>query len=184
MPDDRVPMHGIPIAQALAAMPMESPDASAWPALARRLAPARRERSRWPLAMAAAAVVGIAIFALPREAGPPGQAQQVADTGAVPTQTVGQLAALMAESARLERLVTVASDDGASSASAAALSLALVDSLKGVDGELATTTDPATQLSLWQERVDLLRDVARLETSRHYLAAQGQGFDVALVSAY
>lgn len=183
MPDDVLPAHGIPIAHALAALPLEAPDASAWPALARHLAPPRRARSRWPLAMAAAAVVGLAIFAVPREASTPGVAATVADAGTT-AGGQGELAALMSESSRLERLVAAASDDGASSASAAALSLALEDSLKDVDGELATSTDPARQLSLWQQRVDLLRDVARVETSRHYLAAQGRNFDVALVAAY
>jgi hypothetical protein len=32
--------------------------------------------------------------------------------------------------------------------------------------------------------VQLLRGVAAVETSRHYLAAQGGNFDVALVAAY
>lgn len=183
MPDDVLPANGIPITQAFAALPLESPDASAWPALARRLAPPRRAPSRWPLALAAAAVIGLAIFALPREASTPDVAATAANGGANAAGP-GELAALMSESARLERLVAVASDDGASSASAAALSLALEDSLKDVDGELAANTDPARQLSLWQQRVDLLRDVARVETSRHYLAAQGRNFDVALVAAY
>ena len=46
------------------------------------------------------------------------------------------------------------------------------------------TAIPRRQLSLWQQRVQLMRNVAAVETSRHYLAAQGDSFDVALVSAY
>jgi hypothetical protein len=187
MPNDRPTVSGargdVPIAQALAGLPLESPIASAWPALSRRIAPTPRASSRWPLALAATAVVGMAIFVLPREAATP---TTVAFIPVVDTATAdsGQLAALMSESARLERLVAAANDDGASSASAAALSVALEDSLKGVDGELTAATDSSQQLALWQQRVDLLRDVARIETTRHYLAAQGQSFDVALVAAY
>lgn len=187
MPDDRPFVSdargGVPIAQALAGLPLESPIASAWPALSRRIAPPRRASSRWPLALAATAVVGMAIFALPREAATPTTVESVPVVDTT-TSGAGQLAALMSESARLERLVAAANDDGASSASAAALSVALEDSLKGVDGELTAATDSSQQLALWQQRVDLLRDVARIETTRHYLAAQGQDFDVALVAAY
>jgi hypothetical protein len=32
--------------------------------------------------------------------------------------------------------------------------------------------------------VQLLRDVAAMETSRRYLASEGRNFDVALVAAY
>lgn len=184
MPDDRHYVsgapRGVPIAQALAGLPLEAPIASAWPALSRRIAPAPRPSSRWPLALAATAVVGMAIFALPRDAATPTTVAHVPAASAA----TGDLAALMAESARLERLVAAANDDGASSASAAALSVALEDSLKGVDGELTAATDSSQQLALWQQRVDLLRDVARIETTRHYLAAQGRDFDVALVAAY
>ena len=95
-----------------------------------------------------------------------------------------ELAALMSESARLERVVAAASDDGASSATAAAWSLELEDRLQTLDGELEGNRDPTRQLALWQQRVQLLRDVAEVETSRHYLASQGRSFDVALVSAY
>jgi hypothetical protein len=189
MPDDRPYLsgdpRGLPIAQALAGLPLESPIASAWPALARRIAPAPRRASRWPLALAASAVIGLSVFLLPKQASTPSGTAATTVAGSVATSAApGQLAALMSESAQLERLVAAANDDGASSASAAALSIALEDSLKGVDGELAASTDAAQQLSLWQQRVDLLRDVARIETSRHYLAAEGENLDVALVAAY
>jgi hypothetical protein len=95
-----------------------------------------------------------------------------------------ELAALMSESARLERLVATASDDGASSGTAAAMSLELEDELRALDAELEANRDPARQLPLWQQRVQVMRDVAAVEASRHYLAAQGGNFDVALVSAY
>jgi hypothetical protein len=39
-------------------------------------------------------------------------------------------------------------------------------------------------VALWQRRVELLRGVAAVVTSRRYLASQGGNFDVALVAAY
>jgi len=81
------------------------------------------------------------------------------------------------------RCATVRST-GASSASAAAISVAYEDQLHALDAELAANTDPSRALPLWQQRVELLRGVAAVETSRQYLAAQGGNFDVALVAAY
>jgi hypothetical protein len=175
----------IPLAQALAALPLETPDRSAWPALAARLGK-RRRMPRWPMALAAGL---LALALLPRgwysdpSAAGPSQAG-VAATATIAAESRGQLASLMSESARLERLVSAASDDGASSGSAAALSLALEDKLAALDAELEAGPDAATQLSLWQQRVELMRNIAAVETSRHYLAAEGSNLDVALVAAY
>ena len=182
MPDlfapDRAP--GIAIADAFARLPLETPERSAWPALAARL-PAPRRPTRWPYALAAAAVLALALVSFPRT--PTMTPASVATTTGA-TTTESQQAALMAESARLERLLAAASDDGASSATAAALSLALEDRLHVVDASLESSRDPQQQLSLWQQRVDLLREAASLETSRHYLAAEGRSLDMALVAAY
>jgi len=51
---------GVDIATALNALPLESPEHSAWPVLAARLADQQRQlrrRSRWPYAAAAAALL-------------------------------------------------------------------------------------------------------------------------------
>lgn len=175
----------VPLGRALAALPLETPDRSAWPLLAQRLGKKRRV-PRWPIALAAGL---LALALVPR-----GWFSQTAQTEAGQVDAHGvaataadsrmQLAALMSESARLERLVSAASDDGASSGSAAALSLALEDKLASLDAELEANRDPATQLSLWQARVETMRNIAAVETSRHYLAAEGGNLDVALVSAY
>ena len=95
-----------------------------------------------------------------------------------------ELAALMSQSARLERLLALANDDGASTASTAAVSLEYEDRLHQLDAELEASRDPDAQLPLWRQRLQLLRQVAALEASRHYLASEGRSLDVALVAAY
>lgn len=173
----------VPLGLALAQLPMEAPPRDAWPLLAARL-PSRRRLPRWPLALAASLLLGL--LALPRLAvsPAPAPAATVASTGAQAAADDASLAALMSESAQLERLLLAANDGGASSASAAALSLAYEDQLRALDAELAANRDPQQALPLWQQRVQLLRGVAAVETSRHYLASQGRSFDVALVAAY
>ena len=178
----RDPPPRITLGAALAALPMPAPERSAWPLLAARLQ-RRRAPRRWPLALAAGL---LALAVLPRGwIGMDAQAPtQTASAGATATAQRQELAALMAESARLQRLVDAAGDEGASSGTAVAVRLSLEDSLRGVDAQLASATDIARQLPLWQQRVDLMRDVAAIEASRHYLASQGDSLDVALVAAY
>lgn len=174
----------LPLGLALANLPMQAPLSDAWPLLAARL-PARRRLPRWPLALAASLLLGL--LALPRLAVSPAPAPAAAagaSAGAQAAVGSAALAALMSESAQLERLLLAANDGSASSASAAALSLAYEDQLQALDAELASTRDPKQALPLWQQRVELLRGVAVVETSRHYLASQGRSFDVALVAAY
>lgn len=179
MDDHEFREPGITLGAALIRLPLESPERSAWPVLAGRLA-AQGRRPHWPLALAASL---LALLLLPRWLPTSGPEPAPGTAGAVATQRV-ELAELMSESARLERLVTAASDDGASSATAAALSLEFEDRVHALDNELEANRDPGKQLALWRQRIQLLRYVAALETSRHFLAAEGRSFDVALVSAY
>jgi hypothetical protein len=166
------------LSEALVRLPLEAPERSAWPMLAQRLQ-ARQRRPRWPFAAAAAAAL-LALAFVPRQ--PTVAPLAITTTGT--TTTASRLSALMDESARLERLLGAVRDDGASSASAASMSIALEDRLSSLDAELQSERAPARQRDLWQQRIVLLREAASLEASRHYLAAHGQGFDVALVSAY
>lgn len=176
------PRPFIRLGQALAELPLEAPAASAWPQMSARLA--RRSampRRRWPLALAAGF---LALALLPGGISP--QRSDAVGALAVNTQAVQkqQLAALMSESARLERLVNAASEQGASSGTAAAVSLSLEDRLRAVDANLEASRDPDQTLQLWQQRVELMRNIAAIEASRHYLASEGGSLDVALVSAY
>lgn len=170
----------VPLGQALRAMPLEAPAHSAWPLPGARL-PRRRRDLRWPLAIAAGL---LAVLLLPLDAPSPPGVPAVAGSVATSAGDRVEMSALMSESARLERLVEAALDDGASSATAAAWSLELEERLQSLDAALEANRDPARQLQLWQQRVQLLRNVAAVETSRHYLAAQGRSFDMTLVAAY
>jgi hypothetical protein len=172
----------VPLALALGSLPEEAPERDAWPLLAARLSP-RRRAPRWPLALAASLLLGLLL--LPNLSTMPSSPESTATAQADAEAAArdAQVAELMSESERLERLV-YASDESASSATAAALSLAYEDQLHTLDAELAANRDPARTLPLWQQRVELLRGVAAVETSRHYLASQGGNFDVALVAAY
>ncbi len=178
----------IALGLALAQLPLEAPDRDAWPLLSRRLA-ARGRAPRWPMAIAASLLAGL--LAIPFDVGGPGSQSPGSSASATATTTPGadaaarktQLAALMSESQRLERLVA-AVDHGTSSATAAAMSLEYDDGLHAIDTALETNRDPARQLDLWQQRVQLLREAAAVETSRRYLASEGRVFDVALVTAY
>jgi hypothetical protein len=182
MADTEMHEPPVPLGLALAQLPQEAPLRDAWPRLATRLPGRRTRASRWPLALAASLLLGLLM--LPRMPSAPAGIAGTHNASATAAARDTQLAALMSESARLERLLLAADDGGASSASAAALSLAYEDQLHALDAELAGNRDPARQLPLWQQRVELLRGVAAVETSRHYLAAQGRSFDLALVAAY
>jgi hypothetical protein len=180
---------GIALADALRSLPLETPDRSSWPALAARLAEQRkraRRISRWPYAVAAAALLVLAL--LPRGGvltGDTGTTSHTAASNTITTTTSTKMTVLMNQSAQLERLLAAASDDGASSGSTTALGLQMEDSLQRLDASLNSgALSDQQQLSLWQQRVNLLRQIASLETSRHYYAAEGRNLDVALVSAY
>jgi hypothetical protein len=170
-----------PLGIALASLPQQAPERSAWPAMSARLARKRAPHRRWPLALAASL---LALALLPR-GGDPGHSEVVASsTAARQAAEKQQLAALMSESARLERLIDATNDQGASSGTAAAVSLSLEDQLSALDSSLEANRNPAQTLPLWQRRVELMRSIAAIEASRRYLASEGGNLDVALVSAY
>ena len=170
---------GIPLGAALAELPLATPDASAWPMLATRLAnrQATAPRRIWPFAAAVAASL-LALALLPRG----GVLAPENSTGAPVAATI-PLDRLIAESARLESLIS-SSDVVSSSASAAVLSLELEERLQQLDARLAAAPDDAERQSLWQQRVALLRDYAGFESTRRWYAAEGRNLDVALVAAY
>lgn len=184
MPDARLPERPLEIAEAFARLPLETPERSAWPRLAERLAAAeaRRPRPRWPFAMAAAAALVLAL-ALPR--------LQTEDAPGVTGQPLAgasgeaSLPALMQESARLEHVIAAVTNDQAGSASAMVLGLHLEDELQRLDATLSQPgLDAQARLDLWQQRVGLLRDYASLQGTRQVLAADGEQLEGDLVAVY
>ncbi|MFY2763550.1 hypothetical protein [Arenimonas sp. MALMAid1274] len=185
MPDARLPERApeLTVAQAFAGLPQEAPERSAWPLLEQRIAARQpRHRARWPLLLAAAAVLAVAAV-MPRLITPPPAPATpvVADT---PVQTPG-LEALMAESAQLEGFITRVSNPDLGSANATMLSLEFEDGLQLLDSRLADPTlDRPSREQLWQRRVSLLRDYAGLQATTQSLVSQGQNLDGALVATF
>jgi hypothetical protein len=167
------------LGDALRALPLEAPDANAWPALATRIADARRpprvRRGAW-LALAASVVAALLVLASGR--------LQTPGTGGSVAQA-GGIVELMAESAQLERVLASASDDVAGNASALVLILQVEDRLRAIDAELARPgLDDARRHALWQQRVEVLHVAAGMESSRRYYAAQGRALEPTLVATY
>ena len=169
--------------EAFAALPPESPPAGGWQAVASKL-DARRRR-RWPLWMASAAVLALAVAAPWRVQGPD-------DVDATPAATpADHLAAtpadplerMYAESAQLESLLALARDDRVSSATAALLADEFDGRLAAIDAALMQPgLSREEQLSLWQQRVEGLRTLTGFESNRRWLASQGVRYDAALVA--
>lgn len=134
--------------------------------------------------MATAATLALAV-ALPWQLrGPTDASDQPgpsSPTAAVQPQDQA-LERLYAQSAQLEAVLRVASDDRVASATAAALAgeletrLAMIDAVL-MQPELSTEQ----QLSLWRQRVEGLQRLTGFESQQRWLSAQGTSFDAALV---
>lgn len=102
--------------------------------------------------------------------------------GAISQTPDGDLPALQAESARLEALVALASDERVGSASSVVLTAGLQDRIGLIDTALSQVDlDDATRLALWQQRISTLRDLAGIESTQRWLATHGERYDGALV---
>lgn len=90
---------------------------------------------------------------------------------------------LQAQSARLEALVAIARDERVGNASSELLSAELDASIATVDAALShDDLDDTHRQQLWQQRVDLLQQLAGVESTARWLAAQGMSNATALVS--
>lgn len=93
------------------------------------------------------------------------------------------LEALYAESAQLEALLAAARDDRIASSGTAALTGSLDAELAVIDAALIQPGLGAPRRTgLWRQRVDTLRQLAGIETTRRLLSARGETYDAALVS--
>lgn len=226
--------------EALAALPLESAQPQAWERLRARLPAADapvRTRGRWPLWLAAAASLALAVaiplrmhlrdaaaphaigspppIASARQPEPPPVSTIVpTEDGAAPEARIAQgdarpaiahaiapatnappratamtasperdLEPLYAESARLEELLALTRDDTIANGGIAALAedfdaeLALIDVALTQPG-----LDAPRRAELWHQRVDALRQLAGIETTRRLLSARGDTWNAALVS--
>lgn len=167
----------IPLDQAIAALGLETPVRSAWPALATHLR-TRQRRSRRRNLLALAAAASLALLALVPALRLTEPTRPAMDAGGE------TLAALMAESAVLEAQLE---DDETLPLPApiATISLEVEGQLRSVDALLSDPNTGATDLpELWRQRVALLHDLNRLQSARFELASRGHSLDAALVVAY
>jgi hypothetical protein len=177
--------------EAFAALPLEGAPADGWTTLSRRLDARLDARSRrfakWPLPLAAAAVLALAV--VPAWLPQPGDEQPAVNTtppAAIAQQEVdvepATLEQLHAESARLEALLQYARDGRVASGAAAMMAAEFDARITAVDAALMQPgISPERRMQLWRERVDMLRDFAGFESTRRWLAASGQRYDGALV---
>lgn len=106
--------------------------------------------------------------AKPRDSGSTARAQAAMDASHASLET------LYAESARLEAVLAQLQEPRVASAAAAALSADLQDRIADIDSALSEPGMPsASQLDLWQQRVDALRQLTGMETTQRWMAAQG-----------
>ena len=179
------PRDAVPIGEALRALPLACPPRSAWPALAKGLPPPAARWQRYlPHSLATAAALALALL-LPVPGTLPGTPPGTATGGneAVLAADAG-LPRLMAESARLERLIAAAGEDPLQPAETLLLGLALEDAIAEIDAELAESPSGPAVDALWRQRVELLAEYAELELARRRSAEAGGLFDTALVSLY
>ncbi len=165
--------HGISIGQALRDLPMEAPMQSLWPALAQQLPKKASHRRYLPIALAAS----LALLAIiPMSLNSPPVLENPIDAN---------LQAAMRQSSQLENILLATRNSTASNASAEVIGMALEDRIHAIDSELAAgSTSPAQQLSLWQQRVNLLQEATGLYSSQRYQQAEGRPYEIALVESF
>lgn len=174
--------------EAFAALPAEMPPGDGWSRLSARLDARRRPRWVQRFAVAAAVTAAVALpwgmrdrFAPSAEQTPATVATTAAGTETQPAQAQPTIEQLYAESARLEALLQYARDDRVSSASAAAVASEMDARVATIDRALMQPgLSPEQQLWLWRNRVDALRSQAGFESTRRWLAANGERYDGAV----
>lgn len=102
---------------------------------------------------------------------------------ALAASTTDPLEKLKTQSAQLEALVAMARDDRVGSASSELLSGEIDAGIAAIDVALSRADlTQARQQELWQRRVDLLQQLAGVEATSRWLAAQGASNETLLVA--
>lgn len=166
--------QSIPIANALQALPLEAPGQSLWPQLQEHI-PKKAGWPKWPMALAASAVLAVAVLQFQGPAIPDG-----AMGGSV--VSTGNLQQLMDRSAQLENDFYALQDDALSSATVIAANLSIEDRLAEIDSRLMAEAGNADTVALWQERIDLLSQGVSLNRTNAAYNADGRHYDLALAS--
>lgn len=97
------------------------------------------------------------------------------------TPAAAALASLRAESARLESVAALARDERMASAPAMVLAADAEDRIRVIDAALSQgDLDTDAQIELWTRRVATLRELAGLEGTNRWLAANGESFQSAI----
>ena len=176
--DNRMTSADHSLGQALRALPpVQAPDV--WAQLARRARTGRRRRlTRIGIPLALAAAVLLAVLTWPHlhsvNKGPVVEASTATQAKA---QSHLALPALRQRSQRLQDWVRVLNAQGAPlNGPSLAHATRIEDSISMVDMQLATNQDsPRVQEVLWQERVDLLQQLAAVRLGQTRLVAIGSG---------
>lgn len=85
---------------------------------------------------------------------------------------------LRGESARLEALVALARQSGLQSGPALVLTADIDDRVRLIDAALSQPSlDEAERVDLWRRRVDMLGELAAIEGTQRWMAAQGYSMD-------
>lgn len=155
---------------ALRGLALPAPPHSGWPRLAASIARERRQGRRWMLPLALAASLMLLLW---RPASPPlGGATGEPSLAPAHEQIDASLglAALQAESARLDAAL-FGHADSVDSAGSAALRVQISDRVAWIDALLAAADSDAVRHALWSERVLLLRELHRLQGRDSWLLA-------------
>ncbi|KRA17935.1 hypothetical protein [Lysobacter sp. Root604] len=101
---------------------------------------------------------------------------------AVDSADITAIARWQSESAQLEALVALARDERVGNAGATLMSADLDSQIGVIDAALRQDALPLAQrASLWEQRVQTLRDLAGVESTQRWLAVHGERYDGALV---
>lgn len=198
--------RSVNLAEALRALPLQTPERSAWPELAAKLRDAadagpetpRPEPFRrfvLPAALAAALAAVFIVTQKPREPVASTPVATVAPAAASSntngaqvgnvhnaTEQAGQLAALQQRSQDLERWLRQTGDAAVPLQGQDLVAATEIENLIGlVDVELAAPHE-TQDAGLWQRRVDLLEDLSALRYSNYQLAAGGRVFAASLTN--
>lgn len=144
----------------------------------------RRKSTRNARSIATRQSIEAAVVPSSRQPAPTESMQaSTGDAVATTTTSCDPLQELQTQSAQLEALVALARDERVANASSELLSSEIDAGIAVVDAALSQADLDGTQKQeLWQQRVDLLQQLAGVEATSRWLAAQGASSTTTLVA--